>query len=361
MNTWGRCVRLSIFGESHGKGVGVIVDGLPAGEAIDADGIAREMARRAPGRDAYSTARREGDAVEILSGVKDGRTAGTPICGLIRNSDARSGDYDGSLRPGHADWTALLRYGGFADMRGGGHFSGRLTAPIVFAGALAKQILLRRGVCIYGRIVATGGVTDTENPCGEADWKALAGLKFPASEAAAASMKAAIESARADGDSVGGIVEAAAYGLPGGIGDPFFASVESVVASMLFSVPAVKGLAFGDGFRLAELRGSEANDALFIDDGVIRSRTNHSGGVLGGISNGMPLTVRAAFKPTPSIAKPQRTVNPRDMKETELSIKGRHDPCIVPRAVPVVEAGLAISLLDCMLARGAEAAEWGQR
>jgi chorismate synthase len=338
----------------------VVVDGLPAGESIDTDRIAYEMARRAPGKDAFSTARRETDAVEILSGVKDGRTAGAPICGLIRNSDARSGDYDESLRPGHADWTALLKYGGFADMRGGGHFSGRLTAPIVFAGAMAKQILLRRGVGIYGRIAAIGGVSDTENPCGESEWADLSGLKFPASEDAAALMRAAIESARADGDSVGGVVEAAAYGLPGGIGDPFFASVESVVASMLFSVPAVKGLAFGDGFRLAELRGSEANDELFVDDGVIRSRTNHSGGVLGGISNGMPLIVRAAFKPTPSIAKAQRTVDPRDMKETELRIKGRHDPCIVPRAVPVVEAGLALSVLDCMLAHCA-AAEWSQR
>jgi chorismate synthase len=338
----------------------VVVDGLPAGEPIDTDRIAHEMARRAPGKDAYSTARREADAVEILSGVTDGLSTGAPICGLIQNGDARAGDYDGSLRPGHADWTALLKYGGHADMRGGGHFSGRLTAPIVFAGAMAKQILLRRGACVYGRVAAIGGVADPEIPRGKSDWEALSGLKFPASEGAAASMKAAIESARADGDSVGGVVEAAAYGLPGGIGDPFFASVESVVASMLFSVPAVKGLAFGDGFRLAELRGSEANDELFVEGGVIRSRTNHSGGVLGGISNGMPLIVRAAFKPTPSIAKAQRTVDPRSMKETELRIKGRHDPCIVPRAVPVVEAGLALSVLDCMLARGA-AAEWSQK
>jgi chorismate synthase len=348
MNTWGRGIRLSIFGESHGAAIGMIVDGLPAGELLDAEALRREMARRAPGSDPFSTARRETDAVEILSGLKDGVTTGAPICGLIRNGDARSGDYDGGLRPGHADWTALLKYGGYADMRGGGHFSGRLTAPLVFAGALAKQLLRRRGVGVYGRIVAIGGATDETEPCGEAEWQAFADLKIPASADSAARMRAAMDAARADGDSVGGVVELAAYGVPGGIGDPFFASVESVAASLLFSVPAVKGVEFGDGFRLAGMRGSEANDALFVERGTIRSRTNHNGGILGGIANGMPLIVRLACKPTPSVAKPQRTVDPADMTETTLTIKGRHDPCIVPRAVPVAEAALAIAILDCM-------------
>jgi chorismate synthase len=250
--------------------------------------------------------------------------------------------------PGHADWSALLKYGGHADMRGGGHFSGRLTAPLVFAGAMAKQILRRRGVFIYARIAAVGGVTDAHKPESEAAWRALAALGFPASEEASALMRSAIIAARGDKDSVGGIVEAAAYGVPGGVGDPFFASVESVAASMMFSIPAVKGVEFGGGFRLADMRGSEVNDALFIRDGVIASRTNNSGGILGGISNGMPIIVRAAFKPTPSIARAQRTVDPVGMTETDIEIRGRHDPCIVPRAVPVVEAGLALSVLDCM-------------
>jgi chorismate synthase len=346
MNAWGEGVRLSIFGESHGKAVGAVVDGLPAGEEIDADELEIEMARRAPGRDAFSTARRESDTVEILSGVKDGRTTGAPICGLIRNGDARAGDYDGSLRPGHADLTALLKYGGHADMRGGGHFSGRLTAPLVFAGAMARQILRRRDVRVYGRIVSIGGAADAENPRDESEWRALADSPFPSFEDAGERMRAAIKAAREDGDSVGGVVEAAAYGVPGGIGEPFFASIESVAASLLFSVPAVKGVEFGDGFRLARMRGSEANDAFCVKDGAILSRTNHSGGILGGIASGMPLIVRVAFKPTPSIAKEQRTVDPVGMTETTIAIKGRHDPCIVPRAVPVVEACVALCVLD---------------
>jgi chorismate synthase len=333
----------------------MVVDGLPAGESIDAEALRREMERRAPGRDALSTARRETDAVEILSGIKDGVTTGAPICGLIQNGDARSGDYDARLRPGHADWTALLKYGGHADLRGGGHFSGRLTAPLVFAGALARQTLWRRGIRIYGRIAAIGGVADAKTPRDEAERQSLAGLRIPAFGDAAARMSAAIDAARAAGDSVGGIAEAAAYGVPGGVGDPFFASVESVTASLLFSIPAVKGVEFGDGFRLADLRGSEANDELFIERGAIRSRTNHNGGILGGITNGMPIVVRVACKPTPSIAKAQRTVNPADMTETTLATAGRHDPCVVPRALPVVEAALALGILDCMSAGPPEA------
>jgi chorismate synthase len=350
MNTWGNGIKLSVFGESHGIAIGMIVDGLPAGEAIDEDELGREMARRAPGRDSLSTARRETDEVEIVSGVKDGFTTGAPVCGVIRNGDARSADYDGKLRPGHADWSALLKYGGCADMRGGGHFSGRLTAPLVFAGAMAKQVLRRRSVTIYGRIAAIGGIVDADSPRGEADWRALADLKFPASREVSESMRREIETARADKDSVGGVTEAVAYGVPGGVGEPFFASLESVVASVLFSIPAVKGVEFGGGFRLADMRGSESNDAIFIENGAISSRTNNCGGILGGISNGMPIVVRAAFKPTPSIARVQRTVDPVDMKETETEIRGRHDPCVVPRAVPVVEAGLALGILDCMAA-----------
>ncbi|MDR1246066.1 MAG: chorismate synthase [Clostridiales Family XIII bacterium] len=350
MNVWGNNIKLSVFGESHGIAIGMAVDGLPAGESIDVNEIRREMMRRAPGHDPFSSARHETDDVEILSGMKDGFTTGAPVCGLIRNRDARSGDYDGTLRPGHADWSALLKYGGYADMRGGGHFSGRLTALLVFAGAMAKQVLRRRRVNIYGRIAAIGGAVDADSPRDEEDWRSFSSSRFPASREAAASMSRAMETARADKDSVGGVVEAVAYGVPGGVGEPFFASLESIAASMLFSIPAVKGVEFGAGFRLADIRGSESNDAIVIKDGAISSPTNNCGGILGGISNGMPIVVRAAFKPTPSIEKSQRTVDPADMTEKNTEIKGRHDACIVPRAVPVVEAGLALSVLDCMSA-----------
>jgi len=328
MNTWGHSLRLSIFGESHGPGVGIVIDGLPPGEPVDFEAVAAEMRRRAPGRDETSTARREDDTPEILSGLLEGHATGAPLCAVIRNHDARSRDYDAKLRPGHADWTALLKYKGQADMRGGGHFSGRLTAPLVFAGAVAKQMLARRGVEITGRVVQIGAVTDPD------------------------AMRAEILAAKAGGDSVGGVVEAVATGVPGGLGEPFFASLESVTASLLFSVPAVKGVEFGDGFGLAAVRGSQANDELYLEDGHIRARTNHNGGVLGGITNGEPVVVRAAFKPTPSIAKPQRTVDAETMRETEIIVRGRHDPCIVPRALPVVEAALALSVLDCMLMAG---------
>jgi chorismate synthase len=349
MNTWGHALRLSVFGESHGKAVGIVVDGLPAGETVDMDALARDMARRAPGRDEFSTARREADTAEILSGLHEGRTTGAPVCGVIFNRDARPGDYDRVLRPGHADWTALLKYRGHADMRGGGHFSGRLTAPLVFAGALARQALARRGVRVHAKIAAIGGVPDAEIPCTPDAYGAVAALAFPVADAAAAeAMRRLIRDARAEGDSVGGVVEAVAFGLPGGLGEPFFASVESALAALLFSVPAVKGVEFGDGFRLASMRGSEANDALCARDGRITALSNHNGGLLGGITNGMPVVVRAAVKPTPSIAREQQTVD-ADGAQTVLSVRGRHDACIVPRAVPVVEACLALCALDALL------------
>ncbi|MDR1977287.1 MAG: chorismate synthase [Synergistaceae bacterium] len=352
MNVWGNNIKLSIFGESHGKAVGVVIDGLPPGEAIDADEVAGEMLRRSPGRDRFSTARRESDSVEVLSGLLEGRTTGAPICGVIRNEDARSRDYDAKLRPGHADWTALLKFGGHADMRGGGHFSGRLTAPLAFAGSLAKQILRRRGVEVYARIAAIGGVEDEMEDREMRDrqgYRAVSLRDFPASPSAEEAMKRVVDAAKEAGDSVGGVVEAAAFGLPGGLGEPFFGSMESAVASLLFAVPAVKGVEFGDGFRLASMRGSEANDALYVEDGKIKARTNHNGGILGGITTGMPLLVRAAIKPTPSIARPQESVDSATMTETIVRVSGRHDPCIVPRAVPVIEACLALCALDGLL------------
>jgi chorismate synthase len=326
----------------------MVIDGIPAGEAVDMEKVSLEMKRRAPGRDEFSTARREADEVEILSGLLEGRTTGAPLCGVIFNADARPGDYGAVLRPGHADWTALLKFGGFSDMRGGGHFSGRLTAPLTFAGSVAKQILSRRKVEVCARIVAIGDVTDDSAPAPE-ERRAISAAEFPASPSAAPAMKEAIKSAKNAGDSVGGVVEAAVFGLSGGLGEPFFGSMESSISSLVFSVPAVKGIEFGDGFRLASMRGSEANDALFIENGKIFSRTNHNGGILGGITNGMPLIVRVAVKPTPSIALPQESVNPSGMTGETVQTAGRHDPCIVKRVAPVLEACLAVCALDAIV------------
>lgn len=353
MNTFGTALRLAIFGESHGPAIGITIDGLPPGMAVDLDRIAREMRRRAPGGSDLVTPRKEADEVEILSGLCGGKTTGAPLCGMIRNQNARSGDYPGHLRPGHADWTALMKYGGHADMRGGGHFSGRLTAPLVFAGALAKQALADGGAQVYGHIAAIAGIEDTDPPRTPEAYRALLERPLPVWDAASGdAMRAAILAAKAERDSVGGIVEAVAFGLPTGLGEPFFGSVESTVAALLFAIPAVKGVSFGDGFALAAMRGSKANDPLTLKDGAIIAATNHNGGILGGITNGMPVVVRAAVKPTPSIGQEQRTVDPAAMEETTIRIGGRHDPCIVPRAVPVIESALAIAALDCLLQRG---------
>jgi chorismate synthase len=325
-----------------------VLDGLPPGEAIDLAHIEREMARRAPGRSELATARQESDAVEVLSGVHEGATTGSAICGLIRNNDARSGDYDSKLRPGHADWTALLKYNGHADMRGGGHFSGRLTAALVFAGAVAKQVLARRGITIYARITAIGAVTDATPTPDAPVFQTLAETDMPVvNKVAGAAMREAILAAKSAEDSVGGVVEVVAFGVPGGLGDPFFASVESVASSLFFSIPAIKGVEFGDGFALAALCGSNANDELLLKKGVITAASNHNGGILGGITSGMPVIARLAIKPTASIGKPQRSVDSATMAETIMQTRGRHDPCIVPRAVPVAEAALALSILDC--------------
>jgi chorismate synthase len=348
MNVWGNEVRLSIFGESHGKAVGIVIDGLPAGEEIDLNAAAAEMRRRSPGRNEFSSERRENDEAEIMSGLRDGRTTGSPICAVIRNLDARSGDYGTKLRPGHSDWTALLKYSGWADTRGGGHFSGRLTAPLTFAGSLAKQIAHREGIDVFSRIESIGEAED-KRTCSYGEYLAISGRDFPASESVESAMKDVIKTAREEGDSVGGVIEAVVFGLPGGLGEPFFGSMESSISSLLFSIPAVKGVEFGDGFRLAAMRGSSANDSLYMADGRICSRTNHNGGILGGITNGMPLVVRAAIKPTPSIALPQDTVDSATMRKAELSVTGRHDPCIVPRAAPAVEACLAVAALDALL------------
>ena len=355
-STWGNNLQLTIFGESHGLAIGVVVDGLPIGLSVDEEAVARDMARRAPGQDPTATARREADRVRIVSGLYRGHTTGAPLCGLIENTNVRSGDYEAMqrlMRPGHADYAGYVKYRGMNDPRGGGHFSGRLTAPLVFAGALCRQALAARGIEVGAHIASIAGVEDAPmDPVGvdAQTLRALREARFalldPAREAA---MRARVEEARLAGDSVGGSIEVAAVGVPAGLGAPFFDSLESTLAHLLFSIPAVKGVAFGDGFGLCAMRGSGANDAMRMQDGRVTCETNHNGGVTGGITNGMPVVCRVAVKPTPSIAQPQRTVDVSCMADAQMEIRGRHDPCIVPRAVPVVESAMLLALTDLLL------------
>jgi chorismate synthase len=357
---WGNHIHLSIFGESHGAAIGAVIDGLPSGYAIDEAKIAREMDRRSSRGKNLATPRKEADRVEIVSGFFNGKTTGTPLTGIIRNGNTRSSDYEKTkmkMRPGHADYTAFLRYGGFQDYRGGGHFSGRLTAPMVFAGAVARQILKQKkpDVCIGSRIVRIGKIED-KTVLAPKDYAALHDeeLDFPvADHDLAEKMRQEIVEARAQKDSVGGIVEGYILKAPGGLGSPIFDNVESRLSSLLFSIPAVKGVAFGSGFEMSSMRGSEANDVFRVDaSDQIVTETNHNGGINGGITNGMPIVFQAAFKPTPSIAQPQKTVDLEKHENTELSIVGRHDPCIVLRALPVVESAAALCLLDLMTEAG---------
>lgn len=353
-NTFGNMLKLSLFGESHSEAIGIVMDGLPAGLPLDFAEIEAEMARRAPGQNAFSTPRKEKDAPHIVSGLFEGKTTGTPLCALIENQNTRSGDYTPELlRPAHADYTALCRYNGFADYRGGGHFSGRLTAPLVFAGAVLKPYLKEQGIEIFSHIKSIGSAKDDGFNTTTPDMDAYRKLKAEAlptlTPSAAERFADIIKEARAEGDSVGGTIEVLITGVPAGLGSPFFESVESRLSAFLFSVPAVKGVEFGSGFSISALRGSEANDAFCLEDGVVKTKTNHNGGINGGITNGMPLSFTAAIKPTPSIAKAQQTVNVATSTEEMLAIKGRHDPCIVPRAVPVLEAAAAIVITDLLL------------
>ena len=353
---WGTKVRLTVFGESHGPAIGAVLEGLPAGEVLDRDAVAAQMARRAPGRDRSATPRKETDEPEILSGLLGDRTTGAPLCAVIRNAGAHSGDYDGLKsvpRPGHADYTARVRYGGYNDVRGGGIFSGRLTAPLVFAGAVCRQILKRRGVSIGAHVLSVHGVSDGPFDPVKISGPLLDELSsryFPTvSPEAEQKMRAGIESARQRGDSVGGVVECAAAGVPAGAGGPLSDGAESVFASLLFGIPACKGVEFGAGFAAAELFGSENNDPFYFDEtGTVRTRTNRAGGILGGITTGMPVVFRAAFKPTPSIALPQESVDFSTGTSARLVVRGRHDPCIVPRAVPAVEAAAALALINLL-------------
>ena len=359
-SSFGRDIKLSIFGGSHTKAIGVNIDGLPAGEAIDWDQVLTQMARRAPGQDKTATTRKEPDLPQVLCGLLDGVTTGAPLCAIIENTSQRSKDYENLYalpRPGHADYTAWVKYGGHNDLRGGGHFSGRLTAPLVFAGAVARQILARRGIAVGAHVASIAGVEDTPFDLAAVSPALLESLSqqyFPVIDPAAKErMYAQVEAARLEADSVGGVVECAVTGLPAGAGSPMFDGAENLIAQAVFGIPAVKGLEFGAGFAAAGMRGSQHNDPMFRDEGgQVKTRTNHAGGILGGITNGMPLVFRAAFKPTASIGKEQDTVDLLHGGEGKLVVRGRHDPCIVPRAVPVVEAAACVAVLELLAESG---------
>lgn len=352
-NTWGNKIKYTIFGESHGNAIGIVIDGLEPGIELNLEYIACEMKRRAPGTGELVTARAEKDKFEILSGLFNGKTTGAPLCAIIRNSDTHSKDYEETqdlLRPGHADFTGNVKFKGFNDYRGGGPFSGRLTAPIVFAGSIAKDILRKNGINIGSRILSIKDIKDDEIDSLSITQETLDylhNMDFPVlSSEKKALMQQKIIDAKENMDSVGGVIECLALGVRSGLGDPFFNSFESSLSQLLFSIPAVKGVEFGLGFDITNLYGSESNDEFYIENGKIKTYSNNNGGILGGITNGMPIVFRAAIKPTPSIAKPQRTVNISKNENSIIKIKGRHDPCILPRAVPVVEAAAAICILD---------------
>ena len=351
-STYGEILKLSIFGQSHGPAIGMTLDGIPAGLPVDFDKLQEFLNRRAPGQNDWSTPRREEDRPEFLGGILDGYTCGAPIAAVIHNKNTRSGDYDNLKdcpRPGHADYTAQIKYGGFQDAAGGGHFSGRLTAPLCIAGGLCKQWLEEMGIHIGAHILAIGECGDVYFDPMDPEIESVSS-EFPVLDPEAGSaMRKLITQAREAGDSVGGIIECAVTGLPAGIGEPMFGGVESRIAQIVYGIPAVKGVEFGIGFDCACVPGSQSNDSYGIVDGKIVTHSNNAGGILGGITTGMPVIFTTAFKATPSIACPQQSVSLRDMTNRELVVKGRHDPCIVPRAVPVVEAAAAIAIYDLIL------------
>lgn len=327
-STFGTNIKISIWGQSHSEAIGVVIDGLPAGFKIDMDKLGEFLARRAPGQGKHTTARKEADTPEFLSGIVDGVTCGAPLSALIRNTDCKSGDYAAIAdipRPGHADYTAHIKYGGHHDVRGGGHFSGRLTAPLCIAGGICLQLLEEKGIKISAEIKSIGRIRGTNQE-----------------------MLAEIERARIEGDSVGGVIECRISGMPAGVGDPMFDGLENNISKVVFAIPAIKGIEFGAGFEAAQMWGSENNDPYRIENGKITTTTNNHGGILGGISSGEEIVFRVAVKPTPSILKKQDSISLSKQTNTELQIVGRHDPCIVPRALPCVEAAAAIAIYDLM-------------
>ena len=354
-STYGDKIKISVFGESHGNGIGVVIDGLPAGVKIDMDSVMTQMSRRAPGKDRTATPRKESDLPKVLSGMLGDTLTGAPLCAVIENTNTRSGDYGNLLscpRPGHSDYTAFVKYNGANDIRGGGHFSGRITAPIVFAGSIGRQILAQKGIKIAAHINSIGNVCDEPfNPVGIDD-ALIDRLNLSSfalvDNSVEEKMRSVVEDARMSLDSVGGTIECAITGIEAGIGEPMFDGVEGVIAKAVFGVPAIKGIEFGKGFELSKMRGSQSNDPFRYNDGKVVTETNNCGGILGGITNGMPIIFRAAVKPTPSIAQKQKSVDLQKKENAELEIHGRHDPCIVPRAVPVIEAVTAIAIANLM-------------
>ena len=354
--SYGKNIKISIFGQSHSTSMGVVIEGLPAGERIDAEKLQQFLNRRAPGRNSYSTQRKEADIPEFVSGLVDGITNGAPICAVIQNTDTRSKDYSKIAdipRPGHADFPAYIKHNGNNDIRGGGQFSGRLTAPLCIAGAICKQLLEKQGIIIGAHISSIHGVKDTRFDPVAVDSETLVAVinkSLPVIDDSKGEMMLnEIKKAQSNKDSVGGVIEFAAVGLPVGIGTHMFEGIENRISSVIFGIPAVKGIEFGVGFDAAELYGSQNNDSFYYNDkGEIRTRTNNSGGVLGGMTTGMPLIFRVAIKPTPSIAAEQESISLSQKQNAKLEIVGRHDPCIVPRAVPCVEAVVAIAIYDCL-------------
>nr|MCR5482698.1 chorismate synthase [Clostridia bacterium] len=343
----------TIFGQSHSPAIGMTLEGIPAGEKVDMEELKRFLSRRAPGKNSYSTPRKEADIPEFIAGLTGDTTCGAPVTAIIRNTDTRPGDYSilkRIPRPGHADYTAEVKYNGHQDFSGGGHFSGRLTAPLCIAGGICKQLLEHEGIKIFSRIKSIGMIEDS----GELI-DSTAEKEFPVvDEGQGKKMLEYIEKLRENGDSAGGIIECVAVGVPAGLGDPVFDGMENRIAHIVFGIPAVKGIEFGAGFEAAKMTGSVNNDAFYVENGKVKTRTNNSGGILGGITNGMPVAFRVAVKPTPSISITQKSVDLKEMKETELKVPGRHDPCIVPRAVPCMEAAAAVAIYDALLGRRKE-------
>lgn len=356
--SFGDRLKVAIFGQSHAEAIGVTVEGIPAGTRIDLERLQAFLRRRAPGR-ALTTPRAEADAPVFLSGVTDGRTNGAPLAVVIYNTNTRSKDYSElrvKPRPGHSDYPAAVKFGGANDIAGGGQFSARLTAPLCIVGGIVLDILRKKGIEIAAHLKSVGAVDDSPFDPLRADsalFERLQQADLPTVDPTAAErMRAAIEEARAAGDSVGGTVECMIAGLPVGVGDGGYGGLDGAIASVVFGIPAVKGIEFGAGFSAARMRGSQNNDAFFFENGVVKTKTNHCGGILGGMSDGMPVLFTAAFKPTPSIAQPQETVDLEKKENTTLLVHGRHDPCVAVRAVPVVEAAAAVAVYDCLLAAG---------
>lgn len=355
-SVYGKNIKISIFGQSHSDSIGVVIDGIPAGEEFDSSALEEFCAKRAPGSNKLGTPRKESDHFEVLSGVANGKLCGAPFAAVIKNTNVRPGDYSEfseKPRPGHADYTAAVKYNGASDFSGGGHFSGRLTAPLCIAGGICKQLLEKRGIYIAAHHEKIGNISDARFDAvnlSTSDFEKLAkGSLTVINPKIIPEMEKVIENAAAEGDSVGGVIECAAIGLPTGLGDPMFDGMENRISGIVFGIPGVKGIEFGNGFACAELFGSENNDNYYYEDDSVKTLTNNSGGILGGITSGMPLVFRAALKPTPSIFKKQKTVNLKEKTNTELVIHGRHDPCIAVRALACVEACAAIAIYDALL------------